>query len=331
MKLGFYTNYSREIAEFAQQVGFKSLELSAWPQSSLNADHVTDEQIREILDDLQNRGIEVSALGYYPNYFDPDAEEAHEAQRYLLSILALAVRMEVKTVCTFAGRAPNKSVAENIPLFKDLFSRFCEEAEKKNLRIAIENCPMMDQVTMQGINIAFSPEVWDAMFDAVPSTALGLEFDPSHLVWLGVDYVQAVHDYGDRIYHVHAKDMEIDRQMLARVGIYGQAIGPVAGLGHGWWRPRTPGWGDVNWPKFISALLDVNYTGNIDIEHEDEVIARAAATIDLSQESNIVATYGTDTTGLILGYNFLSKLIPPDKIPTRSGETASQASTTAHV
>jgi len=311
MRLGFYTNYSKEIAEFAQGVGFQSLELSAWPESSLNADQITDQEIKRILDDLESRNIEVSALGYYPNYLDPDPEEAHEARRYFLKILDLAVRMGVRDVCTFAGRAPAKSIAENIPLFKEVFTPFCEEAEKRNLRIGIENCPMMDQITMQGTNMAFSPEIWDAMFEAVPSKALGLEFDPSHLLWQGIDYVQAVLDYGDRIFHAHAKDMEINHRVLSRVGIYGQALGEVTGFGHGWWRPRAAGWGDVNWPDFITALLEVGYEGNLDIEHEDEIFARVADKADYGLESNVVANYGTERTGLILGYNYLSKLVPP--------------------
>ena len=113
------------------------------------------------------------------------------------------------------------------------------------------------------------------MFEAVPSKALGLEIDPSHMVWLGIDYVKAVRDYGNRIYHAHAKDMEIVRPALGRVGIYGQAFGKPDGFGHGWWRARTPGWGEVNWPAFITALIEVGYQGNIDIEHEDDVFAAA--------------------------------------------------------
>ena len=69
--------------------------------------------------------------------------------------------------------------------------------------------------------------------------------------------------------------MEIVRPVLGRVGIYGQAFGKPNGFGHGWWRARTPGWGDVNWPAFITALIEVGYTGNIDIEHEDDVFAAA--------------------------------------------------------
>jgi sugar phosphate isomerase/epimerase len=310
MKLGFYTNYQKDTVAFAHKVGFRSMELSAWPESYLNADKVTERRIAEVKKDLEDHNIKLSALGYYPNYLDPDKAKAEEACRYFYKVLELANRMEVGVVCTFAGRSPEKSVKENIPLFKEVFSRFCDEAEKRNLRIAIENCPMLDRFYLRGENIAFSPEVWDEMFKVVPSKTLGIELDPSHMVWLGIDYIQSIYDYGDRIFHIHAKDMEINHKALERVGILGQCFGETVGLGHGWWRARTPGWGEVDWPKFLTALLEVNYSGNVDIEHEDDVFAMASALGKVESESGIVDSYGREEKGLILGFNTLSKLIP---------------------
>jgi sugar phosphate isomerase/epimerase len=311
MRLGFYTNYTKDIATFAHRVGFRSMELSAWPSSNINADQITDNRIVEIKKDLDEKDIEISALGYYPNFLDPDPTLAAEARRYFYKVLDVAARMNVRVVCTFVGRDPDKSVIDNIPMFKEVFSPFCDEAEKRGLRIAIENCPMMDRFRLRGENIAFSPEVWDEMYKVVPSKALGIEIDPSHMVWQGIDYIKAIYDYGDRIFHVHAKDMEINRKVLARVGILGQCFGETIGLGHGWWRARTPGWGEVDWPKFITALLEVNYNNNVDIEHEDDVFGMATAMGHAVTESGIVDAYGREEKGLILGFNTLSKLIPP--------------------
>ncbi len=310
MRLGFYTNYSVEIARFAQEVGFNSLELSAWPHSALDVDTVSNECVQEIMADLASKDIGISALGYYPNFLDHNQDLAEEAQRYFLKVLDRAAWMGVPVVCTFAGRRPDLSVRENIPLFEQVFSRFCEKAEKLGVKIAIENCPMLDRFYLRGENIAFSPEIWDEMYRVVPSKALGIELDPSHMVWQGIDYIQAIYDYGERIFHIHAKDMEINRKVLARVGILGQCFGEVYGLGHGWWRARTPGWGEIDWPKLISALLEVNYPGNIDIEHEDDVFALANALKNPEGEAGIVDMYGREQKGLILGYNTLSRLIP---------------------
>ena len=301
MRQGFYTNYTEEVAKFAQNVGFRSMELSAWPSSSLNADKVSDQRLAEIMKDLENRDIQISGLGYYPNYLDPDPEVAQETRRYLVKVMDLAVRMGLDTVCTFAGRDPDKSVIDNLPIFKEVFSRFCDEAEKRNVKIAIENCPMMDRFRMRGENIAFSPEIWDEMFRIVPSKSLGLEIDPAHMVWLGIDYVQAIHDFGNKIFHAHAKDTEIMNKVLSRSGILGPAFNIGAGMGQGWWRARTPGWGDVDWTKFVTVLIEVNYKGNVDIEHEDDVFASAGQMGAIVTEDDIVANYGQEEKGLILG------------------------------
>jgi sugar phosphate isomerase/epimerase len=313
MKIGCYINYDKSTVALAHKAGFRSVELSAWPQSSLNADEISDRRIAEIKHDLAENDIEISALGYYPNYLYPDSVAAVESRRYFYKVMELANRMDVGLVCTFAGRHPDKSVQENIPLFKEVFTGFCDEAEKRNLRIAIENCAMMDRLSLRGGNIAFSPEVWDEMFKVVSSKTLGLELDPSHMVWQRIDYIQAVYDYGDRIFHVHAKDMEIRNEKLSRVGILGQQFGEPGGFNHGWWRARTPGWGEIDWPKFISALLEVNYSGNIDFEHEDDTFEMKGILEKWDAKTGVAIPTDKVENWFFLGYSTLSKLIPTDE------------------
>jgi sugar phosphate isomerase/epimerase len=311
MRLGFYTDYTPEIAEFAQNTGFTSLELSAWPQSTLNADEITDAKLREIRDDLARRDIEISGLGFYPNYLAADKSEAAEYQRYLRSVLKLAKRMNASTVCTFAGQTPGLAVEDNLAEFAGLFTDFTAEAEDLGVKIAIENCPMLNHKTRTGENIAYSPEIWAAMFEAVPSRSLGLELDPSHLVYLGIDYIRAIQDFGDRIFHVHAKDLDIDERQRARLGFYGSAFDKLEGFGNGWWRFRAPGWGLIDWARVITALIDAGYEGNLDIEHEDEVFA-AAALSKIEGEADIVEMLGKEPNALVLGYRHLAPLIPLD-------------------
>lgn len=310
MRIGFYTDYSKSIAAFAQEIGFTSLQLSAWPSSSLNADTITDDRIAEIRGDLDARGIEISALGYYPNPLDVDAETAQEARRYLRKVIDLAPRMGVDTVCTFVGQTQGKPVIECLDAFKEVFTPLCEYAEERSVRIGIENCPMRDHRTGHGENIARSPEVWDAMFELVSSPALGLQIDPSHLVYQQMDHIACVRDYGSRIFHVHAKDVEVDRRKLSRLGIFGQELGRMNTFGNGWWRFRTPGFGEINWADFLSALIEIGYTGNLDIEHEDEVFA-AQTIAAIGSEADIVEMLGREQNGLILGYRHLSQLAPP--------------------
>ncbi|MBN9346569.1 MAG: TIM barrel protein [Devosia sp.] len=310
MRLGFYTNYSKSVAEFAHRTGFRSMQLSAWPTSSLNADTITDKQISAIRSDLASKDIEISALGYYPNPLSDDADAALEAQRYIKKVIELAARMEVKVISTFAGRRKSRPVHESFAPFKEAFSPIVELAEKKGIKVAIENCPMHDFMAGAGENIAYSPELWDEIFSLIPSDNLGLEFDPSHCVWLHIDYVAAVRQYGKKIFHVHAKDLEVRRDIMNRVSILGSAKefqGHV--MAHGWPRARTPGWGDVDWPKFITALRDVGYHGNLDIEHEDDVFANTAAFTEHQNEADVVGNYGSDELGLTLGYKTLSRYI----------------------
>ncbi|ULR46962.1 sugar phosphate isomerase/epimerase [Rhizobium sp. K102] len=309
MRIGFYTNYSKETAEFAHEVGFTSLQLSAWPGSALDANTTTDAELAEIRRDLDSKNIQISALGYYPNYLHPDDHEREAAQAYLPKVMNLASRLGVEVVATFAGQDPRLNVEENIPAFKELFSRYCDLAEKSNVKIALENCPMINVVTMKGNNIAYSPEIWDVIFDVVPSDRLGLEFDPSHLVWQGIDYCQAIKDYASKVFHVHAKDMEIDRKILARSGILGRSFAPKKGLDRRWWRARAPGWGEVDWPEFISAVIVSGYQGNLDIEHEDDVFASMQTIHSIRSEADVVSNYSQERAGLRLGYNTLSKLI----------------------
>jgi sugar phosphate isomerase/epimerase len=288
------------------------MELSAWPKSTLNADRITDTEIKEIRKDLDSKDIQISTLGYYPNYLTPNEVEAGEAKRYFLKVLELAKRMEVPTVSTFIGRDPAKSVEDNLPAFQEVFSRFVDEAAKRNVNIAIENCPMMNYRDFKSENIAYSPEIWRKLFSIIPARNFGIELDPAHMVWQQIDYIKAIYEFSDRIFHIHAKDMEIRREVLGDCGIYGLLFEDVKGLGHGWWRARTPGFGEVKWTALITALLEVGYRGNIDIEHEDDVLAAAAKLGAVKEESDIVNSYCEEPNGLILGYETLSRLMPRD-------------------
>jgi sugar phosphate isomerase/epimerase len=112
-----------------------------------------------------------------------------------------------------------------------------------------------------GNNLASSPAIWKKMWEIIPDDNFGLNLDPSHLIWQMIDYQRVVYEFKDKIFHVHAKDLEIDYEGLYQNG--------VLSLGMGWQIPRLPGLGDVDWSKFISALYRVGYDYVISIEHED--------------------------------------------------------------
>ena len=175
-----------------------------------------------------------------------------------------------------------------------MWPRLVAYAEGKGVNIAIENCPMIFSWDEWpgGTNLASTPAVWDEMFTIVPSPGFGLNLDPSHLVWLGIDHERVVRDYASRLLHVHAKDMEVDRDGLYRNG--------VVSLGMGWQIPRLPGLGEVRWDRFLSQLYRVGYDGVVSVEHEDRAFEK---TEDLVKRGFLIARdalrpYSTDAVAL---------------------------------
>ena len=179
-----------------------------------------------------------------------------------------AAKLGVPTVGTFVGRDKTKNVPDNFREFRKVWPRLVAHAENRGVNIAIENCPMIFSWDEWpgGTNLASTPAAWDEMFSLVPSKRFGLNLDPSHLVWLQIDYERVVRDYASRILHVHAKDMEIDRDGLYRHG--------TASQGMGWQIPRLPGLGEVRWDRFLSQLYRVGYDGVVSVEHEDRAFER---------------------------------------------------------
>jgi len=260
MRVGYLTDYSEKEVKFAKKVGFSSLEIGCNDRKANFWKVISKKDgIESIRRTMEENNLGISAIGFYFNQIQPEKWQ----KEGFLKLLDIAPKLNVKVICTFAGRNPEKSPEDNIPLFKKVFSPLVKKAEDKGIKIAIENCPMMHGHPFKGINIAFTPKVWSLMFEAVNSPNLGLEFDPSHLYWLGTDYIQAIKDFKDKIFHVHAKDTEIFYDKLSEETIYGS----------GWWRYRLPGLGEIDWQKFIATLYDIDYKGDIAIEHEDPVFS----------------------------------------------------------
>ena len=252
MKLGLFTaafgaRPLEDVARWAAGAGFEALEVY-WPPGA--------EPDLDV-------GMEISALAYYPNNLDPDDDAREAAHAHLRRVIEVAGASGVGLVCTFAGADPARPLEENLERFREVWPPLVEFAEKRGVRVAIENCPMVFERSRWpgGTNLAYCPAAWDGMFEAIPSAALGLNLDPSHLHWLGIDAERAVRDYRVRIFHVHAKDTEIRRDELYRRS--------VLSLGVGWQAGRMPGRGEIDWSGFVGALRDVGYDGVLSVEHED--------------------------------------------------------------
>jgi len=264
-----------EVADWASAHGFSRLEVACWPRgegaarryagvSHIDVTTLDEARGRELVEDLASRGVRLSALGYYPNPMHPDPEVRADVAEHLRALIRGAAATGVNLVTTFAGGEQTKTPDQNLVTFAEVFPPLVRYAADHGVRIAIENCPMIfsHDEWPAGHNIAYSPRIWDAMFDAVDGDpTLGINLDPSHLIWQMIDIERVVRDYGNRIYHVHAKDLQIDREGLYRNGIMSAGIG--------WQVPRLPGHGDVDWRRFVAALYRAGYDDAMIVEHED--------------------------------------------------------------
>jgi len=277
-----------QVAEWAAGAGYEALEIACWPASTgeqrryagvthIDVDAFDPDTVGET---LERHGLELSALAYYPNNLHPDDEHRREVNGHLRKVVDAAARLGIETVGTFVGNDKDRPLPENLRRFREIWPPLVEHAGERGVRIAIENCPMMFSYDEWpgGTNLAWSPAIWDELFSAIPGENFGLNLDPSHLVWLMIDYERAVYDYADRIFHTHAKDMEIRREGLYRHGTFSAGIG--------WQVPRLPGLGEVRWDRFVAALSAVGYDGVVSVEHEDR---RFEATEELVKRGFLLA------------------------------------------
>jgi len=278
MKLGLFTSAFPDmgleaVADWAAGNGYEALEIAVWPKakaerryagvSHVDVDGLDKAKAIDIRRMLGARGLEISSLGYYPNPLDPDRAAADASIAHIEKVIDAAALLEVPVVGTFVGKDWSKPVKANLEAFAATWPPIVRYAKERGIKIAIENCPMIfsDDEWPGGKNLATTPSIWRKMWEIVPDENFGLNLDPSHLVWQMIDYERVVRDFSSRIFHVHAKDLMIDREGLYENGILS--------LGMGWQVPRLPGLGDMDWKRFIAALYRAGYDYVISVEHED--------------------------------------------------------------
>ncbi len=278
MKLGILTAPFPEqslgdVADWAKGAGFEALEIACWPRSSgptrryagtshIDVANLSATQAKEITDEIAGKGIAISALGYYPNPLHPDAAHREAVISHLKQVITAASLMGVGLVNTFCGGDASKTVDDNWADAEKLWPDIIAHARDKGVRLAFENCPMIFSTDEWpgGHNIAYSPRIWRRILEAW-SGDVGMNYDPSHLVWQMIDQARFIREFGPHMVHVHAKDLMIDRDGLYERGIMS--------AGMGWQIPRMPGLGEVDWAAFFSGLYQAGYDGPVIIEHED--------------------------------------------------------------
>ena len=263
-----------DVIKFASANQFRCVEIMCWPVGKaerryagvthINVEETDDQQAKKIKEALAASDVYISGLGYYPNPLDPDETQAEKAIEHIKKVIRTAARLDIGVVNTFIGRNPSKSVEENLKKFEQVWPAIIKVAEENNVKIGIENCPMLftRDEWPGGKNLATTPAIWKKMFDLIPSPAFGLNYDPSHLVWMQMDEVKPIYDFRDKLFHIHLKDVKVYREKLNEVGIMAYPLD--------YHSPKIPGLGDVDWRGFFSALATVKYRGPVCIEVEDK-------------------------------------------------------------
>jgi len=262
-----------QVFSIASSIGYDCVEVMCWPIGKATRRYagvthldVTDfkqEDVSQISHLTEKHGISISALGYYPNPLIDDAKESQVYIDHIKKIITAASMLNINSVTSFIGKDHTKSVDDNWPRFLEVWSNIISFAETHAVKIAIENCPMFftRDEWPGGKNLATSPSIWSRMFASIQSDFFGLNYDPSHMILQHMDYLEPIRNFTDKLFHVHAKDVQIDTHRLNKVGI----LAPP----NEWHTPRLPGLGEVDWGQFFATLANKGYTGPICVEVED--------------------------------------------------------------
>jgi sugar phosphate isomerase/epimerase len=283
-KLGVLAEYSDANLAFAKAEGFTSMQLR------LNPEGLSDASIAAIKDKIQKSGIYVSSLAVDGNHIDADPAKREKQNRYTAQCIELCGKLGIPNIGGQSGKINGRPLAQQVDeivrVYNDKYFALCQ---RNNVRILWE--PWAG-----GPNIATGPVGWEALFKAFGnSDHVGLQFDPSHLVWQFMDPVAAAREFADKIYDVHLKDTEILWHVLKRTGI--QPPNNAT-----WWRFRVPGQGSVDWKGFFAVLADAGYSGAMNIENEDEFYYPAYSHGDFTEQYK---------RGFRVAHEFLKTLVPP--------------------
>ena len=261
------------ILSMASEIGYDCIELMCWPLGKaerryagvthIDVDQLDQEAANKIQRDFEAAGVSISGLGYYPNPLATDLVEANRAVEHIRTVIDACSMLGLSQMNTFIGRNPALSIHDNWPRMLDTWKPLVEFAQQRDVRIGIENCPMLfgNDEWPGGKNLAISPEVWRRMFEDIPSDHFGLNYDPSHMIWQQMDELQPMLDFADKLFHVHAKDVRVERDQLNQVGILATPLE--------YHTPKLPGKGDIDWSRFFSVLAESGYDGPVCVEVED--------------------------------------------------------------
>ncbi|MBD3175390.1 MAG: TIM barrel protein [Armatimonadia bacterium] len=263
MKVGMLTApFGREPLEnavkFAAEAGFDTLEIATGPGSQ-HCDLTTGDasKAKEVSDLVGGAGLEISGLACYTNVFAEGPSLNDGIVSAIKGAVDSAAAIGLEVVCCLAGVPTSGTPKET--MIKEWAPKawlpIADHAQSKGVKIAFENWfATLLQSTQEFI--------W--FFEACDHPALGLNYDPSHLVHQGCDLHEPVELFADRIFHTHAKDTDVNERVLRRIG----------NQNRGWWRYCIPGYGMIDWGQYVATLRENGVDNVLSIEHEDRALGR---------------------------------------------------------
>jgi sugar phosphate isomerase/epimerase len=283
MKLGFVSAILPDldldhVLAFAAAERFACVEVMCWPVGKaerkyagithIDVEGFTGARAEAVHALCAKHGVSLTALGYYPNPLDPNPEVSAIAVAHLKRVIKAAAVLGLKNVNTFVGRDWTKSVDDNWPRFLKTWRPLIRFAKDHGIKIGIENCPMSftRDEWPGGKNLLTTPVIWRRAFSDIASDHFGLNYDPSHFVLQQMDPASPLREFQDKIFHFHAKDVKLRRDRMNEVGVFAHPLE--------WHQPRIPGYGEMDWGRFLGALMETSYRGPVCIEVEDDTFGK---------------------------------------------------------
>jgi sugar phosphate isomerase/epimerase len=243
--------------KFAKENGFEAIDVGA----------VSTEELKQIT----AGGIKIGSIDLkdWGKLGSPDAAKRKDGAQANAEYIKNAVPLGAKAFFTVAfpeDHALDRKA--NFGYVADGYGQLCQLIESTGAKIVVEGYPGGPP---HFAALACTPSEYRALIKAVGSPAMGINFDPSHLIRMGIDPVRFLAEFAGRVFHVHGKDTEINTDELYE---YGDTQRDAFAKGHGFgalhWRYTIPGHGQARWKKLFTQLKDAGFKGFVSIELEDE-------------------------------------------------------------
>jgi sugar phosphate isomerase/epimerase len=262
--LGFRRGWSdwqkndlKALAAWAKQNGFDRIDLGR--------------ATKEDMDTLRAAGLDAGSVDLvdFGKIMATDAGQRKEAIEKNVAYVkeAAAAGAKVFFTCIIPGD-PAKKRSENYALAVETFAPIANACDAAGACLAIEGWPGGGPHLA---NLCCNPETYRAFIKDLGCKSTGVNYDPSHLIRMGIDHIRFLREFAPRVWHVHAKDTELIPEAVYELGLYqGSAFAKGHGFGEHVWRYTIPGQGCARWVEICSILKSAGYKGALSVELEDE-------------------------------------------------------------